>query len=157
MNSQLLRIGGALVIAGICLSIIVNYRFADTPENNGVTSSTMQKQAPKLDWQAILAAQPQFAPELEEDPVETIVTRAIENSTLVGVISDSPVVAIILKPSSNQTVRVGLGESWTQDWVLIEVQTDQVVWRNEKTNEQFVQKLFIEHKPESLMSSAINY
>jgi len=157
MNSRLLRIGGALVIAGLSLSIIVNYRLADALENNEINNSTTQKQAPELDWQAILAAQPQFTPEPEAVVVETKATREIENSTLVGVIPDSPVVAIILKPASNQTVRVGLGEGWTQDWVLIEVQTDQVVWRNETTKEQFVQKLFIEHKQKSFMSSAINY
>ena len=43
-------------------------------------------------------------------------------------------------------VRVGLGEEWLEDWVLINVESDHVIWQNEKTHEKYLQKLFVNEK-----------
>ena len=157
MNKPFLFPCGALLLAIICLSIAYNYRGeTTTTANNFVKMAPLQTHA-EFDWTAVLSNHPQFKPEERHIIVtEPTVKRGIENSTLIGVVPDAPLVAIVFLEKNNEVLRIRLGEKLLKDWVLINVSPDHVVWKNENTHEKYLQRLFINEKgKESLLSSAV--
>jgi hypothetical protein len=157
MNKNYLLHCGFLLSFIACLSVVYNYQRATTTNPKDVHDITPMQTDSEFDWIAVLSKHPQFKP--EEQPViadEPIMRTGLQNSTLIGVIPDAPVVAIVFSAKSNKVVRVGLGEEWLEDWVLINVESDHVIWQNEKTHEKYLQKLFVnEKKNESLLSSTV--
>lgn len=157
MNRQFVRFCGALVLLTICLSIVVHHRTTSFIPPTGFATAESKQTSAVWDWKSTLATHPQFAPVAPPPEVtQTVVRRGIENSTLIGVVPDAPAVAIIVV-ESNTVLRIELGQSWIEGWVLIEVDPDHIVWQNEITKEQYTQDLFIQDKKqtEALLSSAI--
>ncbi len=157
MNKKILLHCGFLLSFIACLSVVYNYRGATPTIPKDFHDITPMQTDSEFDWIAVLGKHPQFKP--EEQPViadEPIMRTGIENSTLIGVIPDAPAVAIVFSAKSTKVVRIGLGEKWLEDWVLINVESDHVIWQNEKTHEKYLQKLFVnEKKNESLLSSTV--
>jgi len=62
--------------------------------------------------------------------------------------------AIVTNPSTNKVDRIETGEDWFDSWILEKIEADHVTWRDEKTNERYVQELFKGgFKDKSLLSS----
>jgi hypothetical protein len=135
-------------------SVAMHYQYSS---NKIVESNTdpilLMKSGSIMDWSIVLNEHPQFTKLLSEPISQPTAEEGIQSGRLIGIVSNKLKVAILLKPNSDDILRIVVGDGWLNGWKLLEIAKDQVVWRNETTMEEYRQKLFDYPEDDLLLSS----
>lgn len=148
----LLMLGGLIgFIANQATEININ-------EYNSKAETELNNEFADIDWQATLqkvdayyeppkktntlTEQQRIAREKRNKPKPKPKPQVIEDARLIGVVLGSSPEALLLLPKQNNTTRLKVGESWLAPWQLTEIKSDRVVWVNNQTGTNKIQKLF---------------
>ena len=156
MNNKFIKLTCGLSAACLTLSIAVHYQIPANidPKRNGMEYAEFVPRTPIV-WTTALKTHPQLKTKLEEkSPSGVLIESRIQDTRLIGIVRGTRMLAIVTNPSTNKVDRIETGEDWFDSWILEKIEADHVTWRDEKTNERYVQELFKGgFKDKSLLSS----
>ena len=158
MNKKFLILFCGLSILCLVVSVAANYQFPriiSQKQNSMANIETMSGNS--IAWITQLKTHPQFKPRAQaKSQTEVVVERGMQHARLIGIVLDTRMLAIVTDPISNKVLRIGLGEDLLDRWVLEKIEADHVIWRNEQTDEQYIQALFKRSREDKSFLSSLN-
>lgn len=131
------------------LSYISYSSFPETRNNDETIAATAESNITKdSDWvDSFKKVSDYYTPPVEKKPEKKKPKRkprelTIKDSELVGVVDNPSTKALIIISRQKAIREVKVGEGWVAPWRLLRAETDHVVWLNQKTKEEYVQRLF---------------
>lgn len=131
------------------LSYISYSSFPETRNNDETIEATAESNIIKdSDWvDSFKKVSDYYTPPVEKKPEKKKPKRkprelTIKDSELVGVVDNPSTKALIIISRQKAIREVKVGEGWVAPWRLLRAETDHVVWLNQKTKEEYVQRLF---------------
>jgi len=160
MPSRLISCATSALCLSLVFAILINYEPEPLPQAQRQLSFEQIENAQQNDWQAILAALPQFKQPARPLTEQELAAQAallnatpkqavISDSLLIGIIVDKPrsVLLYVQQQASLAPVQLSLGQSWLADWQLSQINADSAVWINTQTQESYTQLLFSNASP----------
>ena len=156
MNKKLTILFCVLSIVCFTFSVAIHYQSPDyvSPQQDSMrTLETSTRRS--IDWLTELKIHSQFKPQLEvKSQTELLVEHRIQDTRLIGIVRGEKMLAIFSDPTTNKVRRINPGTGWLDNWILEKIEADHVIWRDEETNERYIQRLFkSSHEDKSLLSS----